>query len=88
MVDAAVAQINDRIATDLGSLVEDRRRDDKPRERVSIPPRLLPPKATHNCTHYFFSVNGLKKSFRWGLTRSGILTFEPKLSDPRCEPLS
>lgn len=35
MVDAAVAQINERIATDLGSLVEDRRRDDKPRERVS-----------------------------------------------------
>lgn len=37
MVDAAVALVNDRIAQDLGSLVEDRRRDDKPRERVSNP---------------------------------------------------
>lgn len=53
MVDAAVTQINDRIATDLGSLVEDRRRDDKPRERVSIPPRLLPATATHNNAYYF-----------------------------------
>jgi hypothetical protein len=35
MVDAAVDMINERIAQDLGSLVEDRRRDDKPRERVS-----------------------------------------------------
>lgn len=36
MVDAAVTEINDKIAADLGPLVEDRRRDDKPRERVSL----------------------------------------------------
>lgn len=34
MIDAAEAKINELIAIDMGSLVEDRRREDKPRERV------------------------------------------------------
>lgn len=67
MVDAAVALINERIAADMGSLVEDRRREEKPRERVCLPSTLGgyhdPLSVKHaDCVFCFSRENGPKKN--------------------------
>lgn len=36
ILDKAIVKVNELIAVDLGSLVEDRRKDDRPRERVRL----------------------------------------------------
>lgn len=74
ILDKAIEKVNELIAIDMGSLVENK--SDRPRERVCNLGSFLPP---HSLMRLCNSANGPKKNSLLVLRLSGISTLGPRL---------